>query len=540
MHIGLDFDNTLACYDQVFSQAAQQEHLLPNGWIGGKRALRDFLRNLKDGESAWQALQGQVYGALMHQAQLKPGVSWFLMHCKARGVKVSIVSHKTEHSPKDPARVPLREKALQWMEQNGFFDPTLYGLTRDNVFFESTRGEKISRISSIRCTHFVDDLPEVFNHRRFPSGVTKILYSPDEMYERVPEAVNICADWSSIQFALLGDESKEDLLVITRALMPSLNVNRCERVTRGGNSKVYKLSRPGHPDLALKRYPIVARDPRDRLGTEVEACRFLLDHGIRTGPSVLHSDQVNQTGVFEWIDGSHITLPDKKDIQDLAAFVSQLDQLRKAGGAQSFAPASEACFSGQAICQQIHSRRDKLGQARIEFPNLRRYFQQEFDPLLAQVQDWVQHHWPHGQAFDDEMPAQFRTLSVSDLGFHNALRDKSGILRIIDLEYFGWDDPVKLASDFCWHPGMALDHRMRNDWIHTMTNIFTRDGLFTARLRAAYPLYGLRWAMIVLNPFLATQNGNTFSVKTLQGQLEKSKALCRRTALWIKDDHHHF
>ena len=540
MHIGLDFDNTLACYDRVFIQAAQREHLLPKGWVGGKRTLRDFLRNLKDGESAWQVLQGQVYGALMHQAQLMPGVSWFLMHCKARGAQVSIVSHKTEHSPKDPARVPLRDMALQWMEQNEFFDPALYGIARDNVFFESTRGEKISRISSIGCTHFIDDLPEVFNQRGFPSGITKILYSPDEMYEQVPEAVHICSDWSSIQSILFGDESEEDLLVITRALMPSFNVSRCERVPGGANSKVYKLSRPGRPNLALKCYPAAARDPRNRLGTEVKASRFLLDHGIRTGPSVLHSDQVNQVGVFEWIDGSPITLPDKKDLQGLVVFVSQLDELREASGAQSFAPASQACFSGQAICQQIRSRRDKLGRVRIEYPELHAYLRQEFDPLLAQVQDWVQHHWPHDQTFDDELPGEYRTLSVSDLGFHNALREKSGILRIIDLEYFGWDDPVKLASDLCWHPGMALDHQMRDDWIHAVTNIFIRDRLFTARLRAAHPLYGLRWAMIVLNPFLATQIGNTPPVKTLHGQLEKSKALCRRTALWIKNERYSF
>ena len=86
--------------------------MLPQGWRGGKRALRDLLLSREKGEEVWQVLQGRVYGALMHQAQLKPGAGWFLLYCKARGVRVSVVSHKTEYSPKDPGKVPLRKVAL--------------------------------------------------------------------------------------------------------------------------------------------------------------------------------------------------------------------------------------------------------------------------------------------------------------------------------------------------------------------------------------------------------------------------------------------
>ena len=37
MRIGLDFDNTLACYDQVFASEAKQENFVPKEWQGTKK-----------------------------------------------------------------------------------------------------------------------------------------------------------------------------------------------------------------------------------------------------------------------------------------------------------------------------------------------------------------------------------------------------------------------------------------------------------------------------------------------------------------------
>ena len=533
MHVGLDFDNTLACYDRVFVRAARQQNLLPDGWSGGKRALRDYLRCREGGEEVWQALQGLVYGSLMDQATLNCGVGWFLMQCKARGVQISIVSHKTEYSPKDPLKVPLRKKALRWMEQNGFFDPDRYGISQASIYFENTREEKISRINSIGCEFFVDDLPEVLAHQRLLSSVNKILYCPSESCEPVPRFVTICQDWSSIGNIIIGEESRKELLLIAQAMMPNFKATRCERVTGVGNSKIYKVSQRGKPSLALKRYPSISTDARDRLGTEVNACHFLRDHGIQAVPSVSHTNEINQIGVFEWIEGETITSPTKKDFQEIVAFIRQLDGLRKVNGAQELSLASEACLSGLEICRQIHVRRNRLARITIEYPEIRLFLMQEFDPVFLRAQDWARHHWPIELSFDDKVPSDARTLSVSDLGFHNALREHSGSLRIVDLEYFGWDDPVKVASDFCWHPGMTLDEELLTSWIREMTEIFVRDKSFVGRLRAAHPLLGLRWAMIVLNPFLTRGCGNHVTDETLDMQLEKSRSLCRRVELLI-------
>src|SRR5690606_31707192 len=51
-----------------------------------------------------------------------------------------------------------------------------------------------------------------------------------------------------------------------------------------------------------------------------------------------------------------------------------------------------------------------------------------------------------GIEMDEELPRQERTLSPSDFGFHNALREPDGAIRFIDFEYAGWDDPAKLVG----------------------------------------------------------------------------------------------
>src|SRR5207248_2839183 len=135
-----------------------------------KRAL---LKEWPDGR-LWETLQGLVYGRRIDAATLFDGVARFLRVCRGRGDIVAIVSHKTELAHHDPLRTDLRAAALQWMEANRFFQPAGLGLQRENVFFESTRDEKIRRIATLDLDLFVDDLAEVLGHEDMPAACRKI------------------------------------------------------------------------------------------------------------------------------------------------------------------------------------------------------------------------------------------------------------------------------------------------------------------------------------------------------------------------------
>lgn len=194
MLIGIDFDNTIAGYDSVFVKAAKAEGFLADSPAKTKSEVREALRMRPGGEEVWMRLQGRVYGAHMKEAELINGVRAFLMRCRSKSIPVYIVSHKTELGHFDPDRVKLREAARDWMQSNGFFDPHGLGMSPDDVFFEATREEKVARIGALGCTHFVDDLEEVFREPGFPTKTKQYLFAPG--------AYN---SWDEISDAILGD-----------------------------------------------------------------------------------------------------------------------------------------------------------------------------------------------------------------------------------------------------------------------------------------------------------------------------------------------
>lgn len=202
MRIGLDFDNTIIRYDEVFQQAAKQRGFLDAGFSGTKQQVRDAIRLLSDGERKWQALQGYVYGKGISGAQIFSGVPEFLRRAREDGHTVLVVSHKTEYGHFDPDRINLRNAALGWMESQGFFSDQGFSMLRDDVHFASTRSEKVSRIGALGCNVFIDDLEEVFADPGFPPSVERILFSEDpEAGRELPYSV--CRDWPAIEKAVL-------------------------------------------------------------------------------------------------------------------------------------------------------------------------------------------------------------------------------------------------------------------------------------------------------------------------------------------------
>ena len=174
--VGIDFDNTLVSYDALIHDVAVERGLITAGSDAGKRTVRDRIRLLPGGEIEWQKVQGLIYGPRMAQAQLMAGAAEFIRECRARQLPLYIVSHKTEFAGYDESRTNLRDAAVRWMTSQKFFDPDGLGFSRDQVFFESTRDEKIARIEALGCTHFIDDLEEVFLEPGFPAGVRKCLF----------------------------------------------------------------------------------------------------------------------------------------------------------------------------------------------------------------------------------------------------------------------------------------------------------------------------------------------------------------------------
>jgi hypothetical protein len=200
MRVGLDFDNTIVGYDDVFCFAARKARLVPESFSGGKTAVKSHLLTLPDGGTEWMRLQGQVYGALMDQAVMMKGVDGFLHKARELGADVFVVSHKTTHGHFDVQRVDLRRAARSWLEGRGFFSKEGYGISPENVYFEDTRVAKVARIAVLKLDVFVDDLAEVFEEPEFPDVTRKLLLG--EAGRPVPAAWQICPDWAAVHHAV--------------------------------------------------------------------------------------------------------------------------------------------------------------------------------------------------------------------------------------------------------------------------------------------------------------------------------------------------
>jgi hypothetical protein len=201
LRIGIDFDNTIITYDDVFRSAAKQGGLINSDFSGSKQAVRDAIRLLPDGELAWRRLQGQVYGKGIAGAKLVEGVVSFLCRCRSERCMVAVVSHKTEYGHFDPDRVNLRSAALDWMAAQGLLDGER-GILRRDVYFEGTRAEKLKRIAALSLTHFIDDLEEVLTDPDFPPQVERILFAGEA--QPAEASYTCCSNWRNIEREVFG------------------------------------------------------------------------------------------------------------------------------------------------------------------------------------------------------------------------------------------------------------------------------------------------------------------------------------------------
>ena len=169
MLIGIDLDNTIVCYDEVFERLAAEQDLARHVASAGKQAIRDYLRQ-QDREDEWTVMQGKAYGSRMSEAQPFEGILEFMARARDRGHALCIVSHRTKQPfLGDP--VDLHVAAREWLRERGIDQFA-------SVFLEETAVDKAARITALGCDVFIDDLPEFLGRPDFPAKTRKLHFSP--------------------------------------------------------------------------------------------------------------------------------------------------------------------------------------------------------------------------------------------------------------------------------------------------------------------------------------------------------------------------
>ena len=157
--LGLDFDNTLIDYDEVFYEIASEKNLIPKNTGKTKVQVRKYLKD-NGQEELFTLLQGEVYGSKINLAKQSKGMFEILNILKEQKIELFIVSHKTLYPYAGP-KFDLHQSALKWLTLNNFFDTNQLDFKKENIFFELTIENKIKRIENTGITHYVDDLTKI-------------------------------------------------------------------------------------------------------------------------------------------------------------------------------------------------------------------------------------------------------------------------------------------------------------------------------------------------------------------------------------------
>ena len=175
MRIGLDFDNTIVCYDAAIAMLADELLDLPAELPRTKLGLRDHLR-ATGRELEWTAFQGELYGPGMVHAQPFEGAIDTMLQLVEQGHELIIVSHRSR-KPYSGEPHDLHAAARTWVAER-LQSTGLFSADNNSVNFLETRQKKVAKIAELGCQAFLDDLPEVLGSPGFPVNAARILFDP--------------------------------------------------------------------------------------------------------------------------------------------------------------------------------------------------------------------------------------------------------------------------------------------------------------------------------------------------------------------------
>lgn len=198
MLIGLDFDNTIVCYDYAIAKLADEMFDLPKELPRTKISVRNFLRD-SGREIEWTSFQGLLYGPGMEYAYPFDGVIEGIQILREVGHSFCIVSHRSLY-PYAGTSYNLHLYARKWVTRHlvsrGIIE-------QDKVFLLDTLDKKVAAISDLDCQIFIDDLPEVILHKAFPQKTAAVLFDPTQMQSPISCAPTM-HHWKDLQLALKG------------------------------------------------------------------------------------------------------------------------------------------------------------------------------------------------------------------------------------------------------------------------------------------------------------------------------------------------
>ncbi|MBI2438269.1 MAG: hypothetical protein HYV36_05605, partial [Lentisphaerae bacterium] len=249
---------------------------------------------------------------------------------------------------------------------------------------------------------------------------------------------------------------------------------------------------------------------------------FLWKNGLRCIPEPLFADRARHIGLYQFVEGRRPRSREIvwSDVSQLIFLLTQMWRLRKRPGAAALPSGSDSSFSIAGFLANVEGRFRRAARAlasacppaqarpgssaRASAPGeVLKFVQGELRSMLKAVRAFIEEGARISRLDLKEcLPLTQRALNPADHGFHNALRDRAGRLTFLDFEYAGWDDPAQMIGNACLQPDVPIPATLQRRFIKVVVGALGNPANLAIRLRLLYPLFGLKWSLIMLNEFL--------------------------------------
>ena len=278
----------------------------------------------------------------------------------------------------------------------------------------------------------------------------------------------------------------------------ALSIGIC---SQGANNRIHRVQ-TANGVFAVKEYFRHADDPRDRLAAETAFLTYANDASPGTAPRLLASDGPSGLALLEFIPGRPIASGSvgAAQVDSAIAFFRDLNAPASRSAAQ-LPVAAEATFSIGEQLALIESRITQLlavaprSAADAASLDLARRLSALWAQLAGGIRGRVRR-----EPLDDG--ADYRCVSPSDFGFHNALVTDAGRVRFIDFEYAGWDDFAKTAGDFFAQVAVPVPIEHFEHFVRQCSEVLPAPAVAARRAILMRPAYQVKWCCIALNVFL--------------------------------------
>ena len=276
------------------------------------------------------------------------------------------------------------------------------------------------------------------------------------------------------------------------------SITSIKRVEGGLNNRIFLLTDDVGVRYVAKFY---RRDDRNRLEREYKACAFLLSNGF-TVPTPYLKDEEHLYGVYSFEEGARILDKDvqKRDIDYFVDFMVRIEHFTADTIDELFDRGICSLHSAKELSDDTHSRLDKVNAGLSQgvlHNDVSRFLEssgilKETASLTEEkMNTWIYPWW--------EIQKNEARLSPVDAGFHNMLFRKDGPPCIIDLEYFGWEDPFNLiANHLTQDQSQTLTQEMYDYTVQSYEDAMKLSQYQRERLRLVIDMFDIKWLAIYL------------------------------------------